>query len=216
MSKEESIKSEKEESEESTDSSLVKDPKEKIRFGWLDQFRGLVILLFLISTVTWVMSGNGDLLVGEFPYAPVYYDHGWRVFNSYYSGEQKYDPYPITIIDIGQQILMFLVGFMQAFSYVKRKKKFGEKNARKHLLTRFFGIMFISLVSETSFFGDIGDPEGWLFGFLFEGTLSQIAWGGLFAGFVTSIVSKADTRFYIGLIVVGVHFALYSIVDLRF
>lgn len=200
------------ENQEKSDLTIEKDEVERIRFEWLDQFRGLVILLFIISVITWKLSA--DLLIGEIPVVPANLDHGWRLFDSYYSGDQKHDPSPITIIDIGQQILMFLVGFMQAFSYRKRKIRNGITNARMHVLKRYTWMMALSflLVIIDS---DITNVDGWIWGWLFNNTLTGIAWGGLFAGIITEVFDDGDKQLYTGFGVLLLHGILYAIPAIR-
>lgn len=60
-------------SEEKIEESFIKVRvlgKEKlthVRYEWLDQFRGLIILFLIISVITWPLSGNaltGEPIVG--------------------------------------------------------------------------------------------------------------------------------------------------------
>jgi len=102
-----------------TDKDLRIDGPESIfdqwpRHNWLDQFRGLCVLLYIIAVLTWGLSG--DVHEGILPVGPTYYNHGWAISMFYYSSTSFLPsqlPPLITIIDLGQPVLVCLVGIMQ-------------------------------------------------------------------------------------------------------
>jgi len=116
------------------------------RYEWLDQFRGLIIIFLIISVITWPLSGN---FPGEAPIGPPLLNHGF----------QYYDGYPalITIIDIGQQIFMFILGFVAYIAFTSRLKKKGVGAAWKH------GIIRVAVLYGLAFLDD-GLIGGLLFG----------------------------------------------------
>jgi MFS family permease len=115
------------------------------RMDWLDQFRGLVVILLIISAITWELSLSVEEGLG--PIGPTYLNHGWK----YWHWEQYGWPNIITIIDIGQQIFMFVVGFVAALSFLKRSEKEGEPAAVKHAIRRFVVLMALAIVDDGPF-----------------------------------------------------------------
>lgn len=109
------------------------------RMDWLDQFRGLVVILLIISATTWELSLS--IAAGLPPIGPTYLNHGWK----YWNHDQYGWPNIITIIDIGQQIFMFVVGFVAALSFLKRSEKEGESSALKHAIRRFVVLMALAI-----------------------------------------------------------------------
>ena len=61
---------------------LPKEPSP--RFEWLDQFRGIVIILFIIAAVTWELSGsftaigNDQYINVTLPVGATFLNHGWK------------------------------------------------------------------------------------------------------------------------------------------
>jgi hypothetical protein len=194
----------------------LKLPKKPIqRFEWLDQFRGIVIMLFIIAAITWILSGDFTALGSNqytnvrLPVGPSYLNHGWK-----WADTPEGWPQMITIIDIGQQIFIFLVGFMQAFSFIRRKTTNSEKDALIHIIRRFFIIMALAFLDEI-LIGQISDgfdinTWNW-YGWFWHGTLGNIAWASLAGGLVAFSVRKADTRFLIGMGILLLHAILYAI-----
>lgn len=174
--------------------------KQKIRFDWLDQFRGIVIILFIVQTLAWTLNGNpSDLAAGQYPVIAPWLNHGWKF--------ASYDGIPemITLIDLGQQIFIFLVGFMQGFAILKRKQRAEENLVWKHLAWRFFGIVGLNVL-HMIVSGDIN-----AYSMIFGGTLAQIAWAGLAAGLAALYIENADKRLLLGLGIMVVHSILFEI-----
>ncbi len=112
------------------------------RMDWLDQFRGLVVILLIISAITWELSLS--VSEGLPPIGPTYLNHGWK----YWHWDQYGWPNIITIIDIGQQIFMFVVGFVAALSFLKRSEKEGESAALKHAIRRFVVLIALGIIDD--------------------------------------------------------------------
>jgi predicted acyltransferase len=109
------------------------------RFEWLDQFRGAVIILYIVQTFAYAYSGN--LGSGIAPILP-------SMLNQGYMYAQFSDmPNIITLIDIGQQIFIFLVGFMQGYAVMKRFQKTDEKwRILLHILFRAVLVWFLAAI----------------------------------------------------------------------
>ncbi len=185
-----------EEKPEKKENLKQKKPK-KPRFEWLDQFRGLVILLFIVQTMAWKFSG--DPVNGILPAIAPHLNHGYKFF--------KFTRPIITIMDVGQHVFIFLVGFMQGFAILKRKQKNAEpKQLWLHIGKRFLLVILLSVVH--SFGAGHGFDVYFIF---FNGTMANIAWAGLAAGIAMLYIPKADHRLLVGLGFMLLHSILYAI-----
>ena len=177
-----------------TEKKEKKEKKKKIRFEWLDQFRGLIIVLFIIQTCAWIFSN--DPAGGIMPLMAPALNHGFEYAD--------YARPLITVIDLGQQIFIFLVGFMQAFAVLKRKERgYTDKKIWIHIGKRFVLVMILSVVHALA-----ADKFNTYF-ILAEGTLANIAWAGLAAGIAALYIPKPKFRLIAGLGVMLVHSILY-------
>ena len=164
--------------------------KNRIRFEWLDQFRGIVIVLFIVQTFAYEFSKNPS--GGVAPILPPMVNHGYNYAN--FSGM----PDLITLIDLGQLIFIFLVGFMQAFAVMKRiQKSDGKKKVWIHVGIRVGAIFVLAALHILIEFFLDGGPYDFKEAFV-NGTLAVIAWSSLAAALVSILVKKADIRFWIG------------------
>lgn len=176
-----------------TDKKEKNEKKIKYRFEWLDQFRGLIIILFIIQTCSWLFDTNEGWL---FPLMGPALNHGFR----YADLERPL----ITMIDLGQQIFIFLVGFMQAFAVLKRKDKgLTDGKIWMHIGKRFVLVMILSVLHAVA-----AEKLNTYF-ILAEGTLANIAWAGLAAGIAALYIPKPKFRLIAGLGVMLVHSILY-------
>jgi len=174
-----------------------------VRYEWLDQFRGLIIIFLIISVITWPLSGNPNM-PGSTWIGPPLLNHGFKYLNGY--------PPIITIIDIGQQIFMFVLGFVGYLAFKSRLEKKGTWAAWKHGLIRvaiLYGIGFL----------DDGLIGGLLFGdgtilwdeVLWYGTLANLAIGTFAAYLATYLIRKnANYRMYLSIGIMTIHAILYS------
>ncbi|MHA1112618.1 MAG: hypothetical protein ACTSRE_16105 [Promethearchaeota archaeon] len=164
--------------------------KNRIRFEWLDQFRGIVIVLFIVQTFAYEFSN--DPSSGIAPILPPMVNHGYN-FESF-SGM----PNLITLIDLGQLIFIFLVGFMQAFAVMKRVLKSKEKwRVWVHVCIRVGAIFALAALHILAKFFIDGGPYDFKEAFV-NGTLAVIAWSGLAAAVVSILLKKGDHRFWLG------------------
>lgn len=175
------------------------------RLEWVDMFRGLVAIFLIISVLTWELSGTtGDPNVP--PIGPTYLNHGWKYY--------ELDGWPdmITIIDIGQQILMFIVGFVGTLAFYKHQERDGTKAAITHLFRRFLALMVFSLLYDGNLMDGDMDLTSWNVNSTFwYGTFANLAWGTLISILlVAALQRKPDKRFYIVIAIFVVHALLYS------
>ncbi|MHA1111947.1 MAG: hypothetical protein ACTSRE_12640 [Promethearchaeota archaeon] len=119
------------------------------RFDWLDQFRGMVIVFLIIASLTWELSSN-DFAAAP-PLGPTWLNHGWKFFNQ--------NPAMITIVDLGSQIFMFMLGISLGLSFKSKIEKKGAAYAWSAVLHRvltFFWIVqlidYLAEIFETGLF----------------------------------------------------------------
>ncbi|TFG17675.1 MAG: hypothetical protein EU530_10260 [Promethearchaeota archaeon] len=163
--------------------------KNRIRFEWLDQFRGIVIVLFIVQTFAYMFS---DIIA-----LPPMVNHGYKYIN-FGDGVPKI----ITLIDLGQSIFIFLVGFMQAFTVMKRFQKTDSRwKVLGHVAFRALLVWVLAflhwLIAEILDDSPGINFSGWK-GFVYTGTLAVIALSGLIAGIVALIFKNGDVRFWLG------------------
>ncbi|MBD3353083.1 MAG: hypothetical protein GF364_16500 [Candidatus Lokiarchaeota archaeon] len=179
--------------------------RKSTRIQYVDVFRGLVVIFLIISVLTWDLSG----VVGDPntpPVGPTYLNHGWKFW--------ELDGWPdmITIIDIGQQILMFIVGFVGAIAFYKHEERDGKSKAILHLIRRFLALMILSFLYDGGLIDGEMDLTQWnMFSTFWYGTFANLAWGTLISILLVSVLKqKPDKRFLIACIIFTAHAILYS------
>ncbi|NHJ46618.1 MAG: hypothetical protein FK733_02410 [Asgard group archaeon] len=169
-----------------------------VRFEWLDQFRGLCMLILIIQTV-------GAYLINEigFPVFAPHLNHGVL-----YAEILGWPPL-ITLIDAGKHIFIFLVGFMAAFTVDKLMKK-GKKAGVVwfRIIRRLIAVLAINLIAFS-----VGDTLA-ARDILLDSTLAYIAWVGFIVAVISYFIKKADLRFFLGLIPFVVQFIIDFFLDL--
>lgn len=85
------------------------------RFDWFDQARGLVVIMLLSSMI--VGELEGDIVMREPFLGPTFLNHGY----DYYDGT----PALITLIDVGQPIFVFMMGFAATIAFSSRIERRG-------------------------------------------------------------------------------------------
>lgn len=180
------------------------------RMEWVDQFRGLVVIFLIIAAITWELSGSHIGDIGDPnnpPIGPTYLNHGWRF--------AEFDGWPniITIIDIGQQILMFIVGFVGALAYYNHRKKEGELGALLHVFRRFLALMILAIVVEGELFEGNFDLTDWnVVSVFWTSTFPNLAWGSLISLLLVALLkSKPDKRFIIAVCIMAAYSILFEI-----
>jgi hypothetical protein len=180
----------------------VSKNKLHVRYEWLDQFRGLIIIFLIISVITWPLSGDPSM-PGSTWIGPPLLNHGFKYFNGY--------PPLITIIDIGQQIFMFILGFVGYLAFKSRLEKKGSWAAWKHGMIRvaiLYGLAFLDdgLIGGLILNGSIPWDE-----VLWYGTLANLAIGSFAAYLATYIIRKnASYRMYLSIGIMTIHAILYA------
>lgn len=170
------------------------------RYDWLDQFRGIVVILLIISGITWVLSGDWsgtDPILG-----PTLLNHGF----------QYYDGYPplITIIDIGQQIFMFVMGFVGYISFSSRLKKYGPKKAWKHGMRRILLLYLLAFIDDGLLEMVVSGAPDWKC-VLYGGILANLAIGS-FAGYLAIyLIHDADKRILLSIGIMIFHSIMYAL-----
>jgi hypothetical protein len=188
-------------SEEET--KVEKEDKNRlhVRYEWFDQFRGLLIIFLIISVVTWELSGN--FLSLTTPIGPPLLNHGYQYFNGY--------PPIITIIDIGQQIFMFVMGFGAYLAFSSRREKRGLSAAWIHGLIRV-GVLYLLAFIDDGLLGGL-ISKGYIpwDEVLWYGTFANLAIGTFAAYLATYLIPKsADKRIILSLIIMIFHSLLYA------
>jgi hypothetical protein len=178
-----------------TQSGITKIEEERMknslhpRFEWIDQFRGITITLLFIASFTWILSSYGSTTLP--PIGPTWLNHGYKYWEN--SGAPL-----ITLIDIGAQIFMFILGISVPISFRSKWEKKGLKYAWCKTGTRVLAFFWINSIVE--WLGEWGDNEYFYIGL------------GLFAlAIVIGIIGltkfkNTDTKAYIGLVFVGIAF----------
>jgi len=118
------------------------------RYDWLDQFRGMVIVFLFIASITWELSSS-DFSIAP-PVGPTWLNHGWR-----YASQ---NPIMITIVDLGSQIFMFMLGISLGLSFPSKIKKKGAAYAWSsvvHRVCTFFWL--VQLINWLEFVVDGGE-----------------------------------------------------------
>lgn len=172
-----------------------------VRYEWFDQFRGLIIIFLIISVVTWELSGNFGLAIP--PIGPPLLNHGFKYYDGY--------PPLITIIDIGQQIFMFVMGFGAYLAFTSRREKKGAGAAWKHGLFRVALLYALAFIDDGLLGGLISDGTVPWDEVLWYGTFANLAIGTFAAYLATYLIPKsADKRIFLSMVIMIIHSLLYA------
>lgn len=168
------------------------------RFAWLDDARGLMVLILVISFITTNLSG--DLLTGEPPLGPTFLSHGYAYYNGW--------PPMITGIDAGQPVFMFMLGFVGYIAFTSRWRKRGATAAWIYALRRFALLFVFGFVQDCLLRTLDHQPIQWN-DVLFDGTLPKLAWGTLAAFACIMLLRNADYRAWFAALILAAHAVLY-------
>lgn len=178
--------------------SLVKTMLHE-RYDWLDQARGFVVLLLIISMPT--SEYAGDLLTGDPVLGPPMLNHGYEYFDG--------DPAITTFIDSGQALFLMIMGFVGYTAFTSRLRKRGV-NAAFWYCARRVGVLYalasidcVLLELATS-----GKPK-WA-DFFYNGTFAMIALGTLCAFLSIVVIPNADRRMLFSVGLIMLHSLLYA------
>lgn len=168
------------------------------RYEWLDQSRGIVSIMYIFAIITYRMSG--DPILGSPQLGPTFLNHGYK----YYNGVTPI----ITIIDVGQQIFMFVMGFVAYLAFTSRIEKKGGVSAALYGARRvilLFALSFLEAVVEYPSRHHIRWGE-----VFYEGTLAKLAIGAFAAYLAMGLVRNANLRFLLGISMLALHAMLYA------
>ncbi len=158
------------------------------------------MLFLILSTITWELSGDWS---GKNPIlGPTFLNHGFCYYDGY--------PAIITIIDIGQQIFMFVLGFVAYLAFKGRLEKLSPRAAWKHGLTRV-GVLYV-----LAFFDD-GVLHFFMEGFfgtrdvIYNGTFANLAIGSLAAYLGVYLIKGANKRVLLSIALMICHSIFYAL-----
>ncbi|MFX0000974.1 MAG: hypothetical protein ACFE9Q_12300 [Candidatus Hodarchaeota archaeon] len=179
------------------------DTLSKKRWEWLDQFRGMILIFLIISVITWQLSGDPTIGSGDQPIGSPLLNHGFQYFEGF--------PALITIIDIGQQIFMFVLGLGAYLAFTSRRDKKGVKEAWKHGIIRVAILYGIAFLDDGLFGGLIANGEIPWNEVLWYGTLANLAIGSFAAYLAVYLIPKeADKRIIVTVGILVIHAVLYA------
>ncbi|MBN2311428.1 MAG: hypothetical protein JXR94_20795 [Candidatus Hydrogenedentes bacterium] len=176
------------------------DPGASRRYAWLDQARGIVALLFVISTIMGPMGGN--MLLGDrLPLGPTYLDHGYNYYKGY--------PPLITLIDIGQMTFMFVLGFVAYIAFTGRLAKRGPRAAWAYAARRVGALYVLSFIACGLIYRLEGKPINWP-EVLYNDIIAELALAALFSYVMSYFVRNAGWRASLAVVAFVVHAFLFA------
>lgn len=168
------------------------------RYAWLDQARGVIVLMLIISMVTDKYSG--DILLGDPPVGPPAYNHGYAYFIA--------TPVMITFIDLGQSLFMFMMGFVGYGAFTSRLQKRGGRAAFFYAFRRV-GVLYAIAFLESVLGPYLASEEPNWTDFFFNSTFTMLALGSLAAIVSIVLCPDADRRMGLSVVVTMAHALLY-------
>ena len=169
------------------------------RYDWLDQARGLVVLMLIVSMSTSEFAG--DLIVGEVSLGPPMWNHGYDYFDSV--------PAIITFIDIGQALFVFMMGFVGYIAFTSRIAKRGKRSGFLYALRRV-GLLYALAGLDSVLLSLLANGRIEWDSFLYKGTFSSLALGALTAFVGIVLCPKPDRRIVIAIAMTALHAVLYA------
>ncbi len=154
------------------------------RYDWLDQARGLIALLLLVSMPT--SEYSGDFLKGDPPVGPPMLNHGFEFLREY--------PPMITFIDVGQALFLFVLGFVGYTAFTSRWRKRGGRSAFWYAARRvgiLYALSFFFSVALRYLRGGRADWDN----FFYNSPFALIAIGSFAAFLSIALCADADRRF---------------------
>jgi hypothetical protein len=169
------------------------------RYDWLDQARGLVVLMLIISMGT--AEFGGDMVLGEPVIGSPMLGHGY----DYYDGT----PPIITFVDCGQALFVFVMGFVGFTAFSSRLQKRGRQSAFLYAARRVLVLYGLAALDSILLsYLERGSPE-WAV-FFYGGTFSGIALGALAAFIATTLIPNAERRIVFAGVLILVHALLFE------
>ena len=122
-------------------SSEISQQESHPRYRWIDQFRGVYLVFFFIASLTTVFSKK--ILDIEFPIGPTWLNFGYNYADFY--------PRMITLVDLGSQVFMYILGLTLTISFRRKLEAKGSKYAWISIFTRVCVFFWIALVMYTDY-----------------------------------------------------------------
>ena len=169
------------------------------RFDWLDQARGLVVLLLIVSMAT--AEFEGDMLLGEPVLGPPMLNHGY----AYYDGS----PAIITFIDSGQALFVLVMGFAGYTAFTSRLRNRGVRAACAYVARRTL-VLYALAALDSVLLSYLKRGHAEWATFFYGGTFSGIALGSLVAFVATALCKDADRRLAIAVVLMFAHALLFE------
>jgi hypothetical protein len=169
------------------------------RYDWFDQARGLVVLMLLSSMI--VGELEGDIVMHEPFLGPTFLNHGY----DYYDGM----PALITLIDVGQPIFVFMLGFAATIAFTSRLDQRGGRSALFYALRRVLVLYACGLVDDALLPMAGGRDPNWS-AVLHGGTFAKLALGSAAAYAALFLIRDADRRALSGVAMIAAHALLYA------
>ncbi len=169
------------------------------RYDWLDQARGLVVILLIVSMGT--AEYSGDMVMGKAVLGSPMLNHGY----DYYDGW----PPIITFIDLGQALFVFMMGFVGYTAFTSRLRKRGKLSAALYGLRRV-SLLYALAGIDSVLLNYLEHGEVRWAEFLYLGTFSCIALGTLAAFISIAIIANADRRILVAFALMLGHALLFE------
>lgn len=169
------------------------------RYDWLDQARGVVVLMLIVSMST--AEYAGDVLTREPALGPPMLNHGY----DYYDGH----PAIITLVDSGQALFMFMMGVVGYTAFTSRLRRRGHRSALLYAMRRFFLLYALGFLEHVGLRYLASAPIRWG-DFFYKGTFAMLALGALAAFATIAVCPKAERRMAVGIALIAFHALLYA------
>jgi hypothetical protein len=157
------------------------------------------VLLYIVSVITSPL--DGDVLIGERQIGPTYLNHGYAFYTAH--------PSIITVIDLGQPIFMFVVGFAAFIAFSGRLRRGGATAAWAYAARRVGMLYALAYVAAGPLYHLEGKPTNWP-EFLYDGILSRIAIGALVSYTAIYFLRSANRRMWVGASIFVFHAFLFA------
>ena len=169
------------------------------RLDWLDQARGVVILVLIVSMGT--AEYAGDLLTGASVLGPPMLNHGYDYFEG--------TPPIITFVDSGQAMFVFIMGLVGYGAFVSRLRKRGRRSSLLYAARRVILLYAISALDAILLSSLVDGHPNWP-DFFYKGTFAGIALGALAAFVAVSLWPRTGPRMVVGTILILAHAVLFE------
>ncbi|MBN2157044.1 MAG: hypothetical protein JW776_13455 [Candidatus Lokiarchaeota archaeon] len=120
------------------DSQLGSNFGPNLEFSWIYQFQGMLLLFLMVVSLTWIFSA--EVRAGEFPIGPTWLNFGFSYADFY--------PSMITLVDLGIQMFMFILGISLTISFKKYSQEKNHLYAWISVGTQFFVLLWLAELTQ--------------------------------------------------------------------